>query len=444
MSSKGGGYLLKEDKLMELNNIIFEVIDDCGWPNVSEISRRTSFDRKTVRKYLQQNCLPTEKKQRTKRIDTKLEEFKPYINQRLMEWPKLKGTRLFEEIVHKGYTGKLTILRDYLREIRPSLIKVSSDAILRYETEPGKVAQIDWGSIGSVEIDGKRKMVYAFAMILGYSRMRYAKLTLSQDTATLIQCIQNGFEYFGGIPKELLFDNMKSVVINRGDTLETREYNTMFHDFSKHYGFTIRLCKPFQPQTKGKVERLVSFIKSGFAYGRVFASLDEANMALLEWLARVNREVHGTTHKIPFEELTVEQPKLKDISSFPRFNVAHIESRKVCADSYLSYNGNMYSVPVDYARKQVNLRIYESSFDVIYNNELICNHSIVPGNGRRIRNPEHFKGLLAMAMERNNESITRKKTQRTQPPFIQLPSQVEVEQRSLDEYEKYSFAGSEK
>jgi len=428
---------------MELEEITCQVNDEFGWINISEVARRAQRDRKTVRKYLQQGFAPVAKTERKQNRSGKLDNFKEYINYRLNNYPKLSGKRIFAEIQAKGYDGKLTILRDYIRSVRPSIQHERTDAVLRYETKSGQQAQIDWVTIGKVIIDGESRTVYAFVMVLSYSRMRYARLTLSQDTCTLIQCIQSGFEYFGGVPKELLFDNMKTVVVNRGNSEKNRQYNLMFYDFKKHYDFRIRLCKPYQPQTKGKIERLVSYFKSDFAYGRTFASLSEANTAVQKWLDQVNREEHGTTHKIPIDELPAELANMRDISSIPRFIVASVETRTVTADSYVSYLSNMYSVPMNYARKQVTLRIYDTEFDVVYNNKIICTHPIVAGHNRLIRVPEHFNGLLSIAIKRNNKSIQKNKLQGMVQPFID-DSSLQVQRRSLDEYDKYAFLGDNK
>ena len=195
--------------------------------SISEISRQTGFDRKTVRKYLKMKTLPEPQKRPGRK--SKLDPFKPYILEKLKEGP-YTAARLYREIKEMGFDGGKTIVKDFVKEVRP---KQGVPAVLRYETKPGVQAQVDWGELGTVEVDGKLKKLFCFNMILGYSRMRYVEFTLSMDTPTLIQCHLNAFEYFGGCTQEILYDNMKQVVIKRALKASDSEWNSQFEDFFK-------------------------------------------------------------------------------------------------------------------------------------------------------------------------------------------------------------------
>ena len=176
---------------------------------ISEIARQTGFDRKTVRKYLRLKTLPEPQKRPGRK--SKLDPYKPYIQEKLKEGP-YTAARLYREIKEMGFDGGKTIVKDFVQKVRP---EQGIPAVLRYETKPGVQAQVDWGELGTVEVDGKVKKLFCFNMILGYSRMRYVEFTLNIDTPTLIQCHLNAFEYFGGFTQEILYDNMKQVVIKR-------------------------------------------------------------------------------------------------------------------------------------------------------------------------------------------------------------------------------------
>jgi transposase len=156
--------------------------------NISEIARETGFDRKTVKKYLQLKTLPEPQKRLTG--SSKLDPYKPYLLEKLKEGP-YTAARLFREIRKMGFDGGETIVKDFVRKVRP---QQGVPAVLRYETKPGVQAQVDWGELGTVEVDGKLKKLYCFNMILGYSRMRYVEFTLSIDTSSLIQCHMNAFQ----------------------------------------------------------------------------------------------------------------------------------------------------------------------------------------------------------------------------------------------------------
>ena len=150
--------------------------------NISQISKKTGFHRNTVRKYLAATPPLIPKKRREK--PTKLIPFKEYIQQRITEYP-LSAARIFREIQLQGFTGSYSLVKTYVRTIRPS---ESPTAVLRYETKPGVQAQVDWGECDRIEVDGQVRKLYCFSIILGYSRMRYMEFTLSTDVSTLIQC----------------------------------------------------------------------------------------------------------------------------------------------------------------------------------------------------------------------------------------------------------------
>ncbi len=395
--------------------------------SISEISDRTGYDRKTVRKYLNKNTVPEPQKRPTR--SSKLDPYKPYILEKLNEGP-YTSARLFREIQEMGYDGGKTIVKDFVRKVRP---KLGVPAVLRYETKPGVQAQVDWGELGTVEVDGKLKKLFCFSMILGYSRMRYVEFTLSTDTSTLIQSHLNAFQYFGGFTQEILYDNMKQVVIKRALKSSDSEWNSLFEDFFKHYGFIPRLCRPYRPQTKGKIENTIGYIKRDFFLGREFNSLENLNSQAIGWLKRVNSSIHGTTHQIPLERLKEENLILLDQVS--PYKIVRIETRKVSSDCYISYLGNKYSAPYKFAGRTTELHISDGKFKVYVNNECICEHEILPGNCRVIRKKEHFQGLLSEILKEN--SVCRN----TPKPPLKFSS-PEVEKRSLEVYEVFSQGGS--
>jgi transposase len=214
--------------------------------SIKAISKKTGFDRKTVRKYLNITSLP-ESKKRAKKA-SKLDEYKDYVTTKLHEGP-YTASRLYREIQEMGFTGQYTIVKDFVRKVRPEYGVV---AVLRYETKPGVQSQVDWSEFGRIEIDGKIKKLYCFNMILGYSRMRYIEFTLSIDVNTLIKCHLNAFRYFGGCTDEILYDNMKQVVILRALKSPDSKWHSKFEDFFNYCGFIPRLCGPIVPRPKVK------------------------------------------------------------------------------------------------------------------------------------------------------------------------------------------------
>jgi transposase len=389
--------------------------------NITEISDKTGYDRKTVTKYLNLTTIP-EPKQRAKK-ESKLDNYKDYIIQKLHEGP-FTAARLFREIQINGFTGKFTIVKDFVRKVRP---EYGVQAVYRYETKPGVQAQVDWSEFGRADIDSKMPKLYCFNMILGYSRMRYIEFTLSIDVYTLIQCHLNAFRYFGGYTKEILYDNMKQVVIKRSMISTESEWNSKFEDFFKHYGFLPHLCRPYRPQTKGKIENNVGYVRRDFFLGGNFSSFSDINSQALTWLKRVNSEVHGTTHEIPVERLKAEE--LKPINGVPEYLIIREETRAISKDCFISYLGNMYSVPYRFAGREATLQIIGCKFKVIVGGEQICEHEILAGRGRVSRVKEHFKGLLSEILKENKTTMNK-----SGQSILKFES-LEVEKRSLSVYD---------
>ena len=419
-----------EEQLM-IRDIAHEVEREYGRLNISEVSRRCGYDRRTVEKYLAPSNLSPKPSARIR--TSKLDPYKPYITERLTEGPHLTAKRIYREIRDKGYAGKYSILADYLHRERRT---VKPLAVYRFETEPGHQAQVDWGFVGEINLDGKDRPLYVFTMILGYSRMRFVKFTLSMDVQTLIQCHIEAFQYYSGIPKEILYDNMKTVVTGRSAQTNEKTYNQTFLDFADFCGFTIRTCKPNTPKTKGKIENTVKYVKTDFYYASSFTSFHQIEYEAYQWMERVNNEIHGTTHEIPYIRLSDEQKMMKIPDRLITYHVVITEKRKVTNDSYISYLGNKYSVPYHFANRYVTLKISNGTFKVYFSNEMICEHTIVTGKDRRIRIKEHFTGLLEETMKQNTCRLYSGKH------VLQLGA-VDVESRSLDVYEQLAAGGNE-
>ena len=223
----------------------------------------------------------------------RLDPFRPVIHERLAAYPALSAVRLFAECRAAGYTGGLTRLRDYVARVRP---RVEPEPVVRFETAPGLQAQFDFAE---VRLPWGRR--YALLVVLGYSRLLYVEFVPRQTALTVMQGIERAFAAFGGVPLEMLFDQLKAVIVEDqrpggGRLLENPEFGR----FAAHWGFRIRACRPYRAQTKGKVERPVGYLRSSFLYGREF--LGDADLAdqCTHWLADVaNARVHGTVGERP-------------------------------------------------------------------------------------------------------------------------------------------------
>jgi transposase len=223
----------------------------------------------------------------------RLEPYKPIIEARLATYPALSAVRLFDEVRAAGYLGGITQLRDFVARVRP---RPEPEPVVRFETAPGLQAQVDFADFRFPW--GKR---YALLVVLGYSRLLWLHFYPRQTMATVVAGLEAAFAFFGGVPRELLFDQMKSVILadrrpEDGKLLENAE----FLRFAHHHGFRIRACRPFRARTKGKVERPISYVRSNFVYGREF--LGDGDLAAQgdRWLAHTaNARIHGTTDEVP-------------------------------------------------------------------------------------------------------------------------------------------------
>ena len=376
--------------------------------SVSEIAKQLGIDRKTVRRYMNSEKVPRPSHRKRK---SKLDPVRPIIKM-LIDKYNLSAVRILEEIRRWGYTGSMTILKEYCRTLRKGR---SIKAVYRFETEPGRQSQVDFGSFGTIEVDGRHRKLYCFSYILGYSRLRYVEFITDIRTQSLIKLHLDAFRYTGGITSEILYDNLKQVVLERRIRAKESTFNADFMMFSDHYGFTVRLCYPNRPQTKGKVENSIKFIRSNFFNGREFSSLQDVNTQASSWLDKVNSSVHGTTGRIPDE--MVREEHLHPMDAIPEFIYVIKTERKVSRECFVHYNGNRYSVHWKHAGR-IAVVEEETVILKITVGQDVYEHAILPGTGRMSRKQEHFEGLLSALKERNIHNYS-----------------VDVEKRNLKEYE---------
>jgi transposase len=415
--------MIDEEEYLMLRELAQEQEITTGRLNLSALSKQIGYDRKTIRKYLSQRKSPFELHRHQRK--SKLDPYKEHLHQRLEQFPLLSSVRLLEEIQSQGYTGKDTILKDYLRAVRPKPVTLAE---IRFETKPGVQKQVDWSDCRYVLPDGTRKKVYCFSAVLGYSRMRYVEFRTTTDLNTFLKCHQNAFEYFGGVTQEILYDNIKVVIIKRKYPSTASVYHPVFVDFRDHYGFTAYLCRPYRAKTKGKIERAIGFVKDNFLYGRIFSSVDDLNYQARQWMEKVNHQVHGTTFEIPADRLPTE--KLRSITSISPYLIKRCEERLISKDCYVSLYGNRYSVPWQYARRNAGVEVIDHRVLIAVDGMVICEHPLLEGYHETSRKKEHFEGLL---------KAIRDETRGKMPPVMTRTTTVSkntVEKRSLSEYDQ--------
>lgn len=298
--------MLRREKVIEL-----QILHKQG-KSLKALVRETGHSINTIRRYVREGGKPMYSARPKK--PKKLESYESYLKMRIAQaqpdW--LAATVLYRELVSLGYTGSLSLLRGYLRTLKP--LK-EAPPLKRFETAPGEQMQVDFGSFRF-----NQAKFYAFVALLGYSRALYVEFVPNQQVETLLACHEHAFAYFNGIPLKVLYDNMKAVILKRHAYGEGfHQWQPGFLDFAKHYGFTPKVCQPYRPQTKGKVERSIRYLRQSFylpwkSQQEANSPLDLAslNQAVSVWLETVaNQRLHATTKAKPIDLLAEEQKALQ-------------------------------------------------------------------------------------------------------------------------------------
>lgn len=358
------------------------------------IARQLGVTVKTVRNWLRKaTWQPYE---RLKPDNTVLAPFEQWLSSRAPE-VNFNASILFRELKLSGYKGSYETVKLFVRPLRDEHQK-QCDVTMRFETAPGKQGQVDWGS-ASVWLGDRKIRVHFFAMVLGYSRRLFARGYLNEKLPTLLSGHMEAFSWFGGSPRELLYDNPRTIVVDR-------VLHAGFADFAGHYGFTPRLCWPYRPQTKGKIESGVKYLKRNFLPGRRFLNLEHLNRELERWITDVaDVRIHGTTGCRPIERF--QEERLLDLKTVPPYRLETSITRQVARDAMITFSGNRYSVPWRFAGQHVQVELWDEEIRILSQGEVIATHLKVTGSGRQQVDQSHYKGLFRTATERKAEEPPR-------------------------------------
>ena len=340
-------------------------------PNYSLIARRYNCDYRTVKKHYEEE----QKDEKTKKKrPSKLDEYKEVIKEKV-EYG-VTGSEICRFIKKKGYLGQYTILRDYVKEIKGEMQK---KATIRFETNPGLQAQVDWKErMKLISKNGEIYTVDIFLMILGYSRLKYIELTINKEQETLFSCLANAFQYFDGVPQEILFDNMRTVIDQSRTRYQEPVINSKFYHFSKDMGFEVRSCIAYRPQTKGKVEALAKLVNNLKVYNNEFEDYEELTNIVKNFNEELNLNISLATNEIPWERFEKEKEYLNPLPNQDLLLHFHTRPivRKVSKESMITYNKSKYSVPTKYIGKLLTVKEENSILHIYYNKELINSHKI--------------------------------------------------------------------
>ena len=340
-------------------------------PNYAELAKQLGCDYRTVKRYYE-NDINTLTNRKPK--PSILDPYKEIVEDKLKI--PCKASDIYHFIKKKGYNGCYSVVKRYCNKYK---VEQSHKATIRFETNPGLQAQVDWKeSKTMINKHGEAFVINIFLVLLGFSRMKYIELTIDRNQTTVFQALANSFRYFGGVPKEILFDNMKTVVDHAKSEYNNPIINSRFYEFSKDMGFQTILCRAFRPQTKGKVENLAKIMDRLDVYNNEFETLDELDEIIRELNLDLNNEVSQATNEKPIERFKKEKEYLNPLPIIDVLEgyITKPVTRKVTKESMITYNKSKYSVSTKYIGKIVTLETKANTLYIYYNKELIKTHKI--------------------------------------------------------------------
>jgi len=354
-----------------------------GW-KIETVARRFHVHHSVVRRAISDDPPP----EPSVVAPSGLDPFKPYLLGRLTAYPEMTGVRLFEEIRTRGYTHSVAILRRWLAGVRAPR---SKKAYLRVEVEPAEQAQVDWGSFGQMRCGTTLRPLSVFAMVMSWSRALFLDFALDQKTETFLLMHRRALEFFGGVPRKVLYDNLKSAVLHHiGSTVQ---FNPRLLALAGHYLFEPAAAPVRYPEAKGRVEGAIKYIRHSFFYGRSFRSLDDVRAQAAEWRDQVaNDRVHATTRERPRERLLVERPRLRALPARP-FDTDTVTPAIVSKDARVRFDANSYSVPHVHVGKTVFVRASDVAVRVLADGVEIARHERCFDRRRSIEDPAHVEAL---------------------------------------------------
>lgn len=341
--------------------------------NKSELARRFGCNRRTIDRYINlENNNDSDIKSNRKYVSI-LDSYKSIITEKVDTYGT-SAIAVYKFIQKKGFSGKYGIVNNFVKKHKKN---EQQKATIRYETTPGLQAQVDWKeNIKMINKYGEIFYVNIFLTVLGYSRKKFIKLTTDKTQKTLFNCLTEAFKYYNGTPHELLFDNMKTVIDRENSSFKAIKLNLKFQHFASDAGFVPVTCRPYRPQTKGKIETVAKLVNRLRVYNEEFSTFEELEQIVTEFMNEVNSEISQATGEIPNEHFKKEQEylcPLPPIHSLTAYFSNHKEY-KVSKESMVNYKGQKYSVPIRYLGHLVSVVEDNKDIKIYYNQDLICCH----------------------------------------------------------------------
>ncbi len=323
---------------------------------------------------------------------SQLDPYKSFIAATLEQYPRLRATRLWAMLRERGYPGSAVQVRRYVRTVRPA---ARAEAYFRLDTLPGEQGQVDWANFGGLQVGHARRVLSCFVLVLSWSRAVYARFALDQTLESFLRGHVEAFAALGGVPRVLLYDNLKSVVLERSG--EHIRFHPRLLELAGHYHFAPQPCAVARGNEKGRVERMIQYLRHAFFAARPFTSIADLNTQLAQWIAE-------TAHPRPVPDdpsgrrvadaLDEERARLLPLPEHP-FACDLVRSVSAGKTPYLRFDGNDYSIPHTLIRRPLTLVASESEVRILNGVTEVARHPRSYDRGQRIEAEAHLAALTA-------------------------------------------------
>jgi transposase len=357
---------------------------------------------------------------------TMLDPFLPFIRDTLAQYPRLRATRLYEMVKGRGYTGSVVQLRRWVRLIRPV---ATATIYRRLTTLAAEEAQIDWGAFGSIRIGRGVRPLSGFVMVLSYSRAIFALFTVDQTLESFLRGHVEAFAAFQGVARTLVYDNLRSAVLERAGT--AIRFHPRLLELAGHYHFAPRPCTPGRANEKGKVERQIHYLRQAFFAARTFVDVADLNAQFGRWRDEVaHQRVHPEQRdRTVADVLAEEQPRLLPLPAHPfATEVMRIVSAR--KTPYVRFDRNSYSIPHPYRQRPLTLLASPTTVRVLAGTDEIARHARSYDTGQVVEDEAHVRGLIA-ATRQTNPSSARDRLRLAVPVVATLLERLATRGESL-------------
>jgi transposase len=359
------------------------------WP-VGTIAAQLGRHHDTVERVLTQSGLPvTKPKTRARLIDPYL----PFIQETLVKHPRLRASRLWSMVKKRGYTGSKSGFRAIIGRLRP---RPHAEAYLRRSVLAGQEAQVDWAHFGKLTVGRAQRDLWAFVMVLSYSRLRFVRFGLRAAMPSFLRGHVESFRFFDAAPRVILYDNLKSAVLEReGDAVR---FHPTLLALAGHYRFEPRACAPYRPNEKGRVERAIQDVRDNFFAARDFTSIDDLNVQARAWCLEIASERRVPDQK----DKTVAAAFLEDKAAMiplaaDEFPVEECVEVRVGKTPYLRFDKNDYSVPHTHVRRSLTVVATDERVRIVdpeIPTEVIADHRRTFDRDQRVEQECHLRALV--------------------------------------------------